>query len=58
MIKYDWNEPPQPQLAGLRNSVGVGIAPVSKKTAVKCYPEDIFSPCKAWQLQRWENFRL
>ena len=34
-VKYDLNEPPQPQLVGFRNLVGVGIAPLSKKTAVK-----------------------
>ena len=34
-LKYDRNEPPQPQLVGFRDLVGVGIAPVSKKTAVK-----------------------
>ena len=34
-FKYDWNEPPQPQMVGFRDLVGVGIAPVSKTTAVK-----------------------
>ena len=28
------------------------------EVSLKCYPEDIFSFCKVWQLQRWENFRL
>ena len=27
------------------------------EVSLKCYPEDIFSSCKVWQLQRWENFR-
>ena len=31
---------PQPQLVRFRNLVGVGIAPVSKKTAVKCTAEN------------------
>ena len=34
-VKYDWNESPQPQLVWFCDLVGVGIAPVSKKTAVK-----------------------
>ena len=34
-VKYDWNEPPEPQLVPFRDFVGVNIAPVSKKTAVK-----------------------
>ena len=37
---------------------GVDIGPFSKILAVKCYPEDIFSSCKVWKLQSWENFRL
>ena len=32
---YDWNEPPEAQLVHFRDFVGVNIAPVSKKTAVK-----------------------
>ena len=32
---YDRNEPPQLQLVGFCDFVGVDIAPVSKKTAVK-----------------------
>ena len=35
LSKYDWNEPPQPQLVGFHDFDGVDIAPVSKKTAVK-----------------------
>ena len=34
-VKYDWNKPPEPQLVPFRDFVGVNIAPVSKKTAVK-----------------------
>jgi hypothetical protein len=34
-VKYDWNEPPQPQLVVFCDLVGVDIAPVSKKSAVK-----------------------
>ena len=34
-VKYDWNGSPQPQMVGFRDLVGTGIAPVSKKTAVK-----------------------
>ena len=34
-VKYDWNEPSEPQLVPFRDFVGVNIAPVSKKTAVK-----------------------
>ena len=34
-VKYDWDEPPQPQLLRFCDLVGVGIAPVSTKTAVK-----------------------
>ena len=36
---YDWKQPPQPQMVGFCDFVGVDIAPVSKKTAVK---EDSF----------------
>ena len=39
-VKYDWNEPPEQQLVPFHDFVGVNIAPVSKKTAVKL---DIFS---------------
>ena len=34
-VKYDWNEPPEPQLVPFPDFVGVNIASVSKKTAVK-----------------------
>ena len=34
-VKYEWNGPPQPQTVGFCDLVGTGIAPVSKKTAVK-----------------------
>ena len=34
---YDWNELFQPQLVGFCDFVGVDIAPVSKKSAVKSY---------------------
>ena len=34
-VKYDWNEPPEPQLVPFCDFVGVNIAPVTKKTAVK-----------------------
>ena len=33
---YEWNGPPQSQMAGFRNSFGTGIAPV-KKNAVKAF---------------------
>ena len=29
-FKYDWKEPPQPQMVGFSDLDGVGIAPVSK----------------------------
>ena len=25
------------------------------EVSLECYPEDIFSSCKVWQLQRWEK---
>ena len=28
------------------------------EVSLQCYAEDIFSSCKVWQLQSWENFRL
>ena len=34
-LKYDRNERPQPQLVRFCDLVGVGIAPASKKAAVK-----------------------
>ena len=34
-VKYDWNKPPEPQLVTFRDFVGVDIASISKKTAVK-----------------------
>ena len=34
-LNNEWNGLPQPQMVGFRDLVGVGIAPVSKKTAVK-----------------------
>ena len=35
--KYGWNGPPQPQTVGFCDLVGGGIAPVSKKPAVKVW---------------------
>ena len=32
---YEWNGSPEPHIVGFRDLVGTGIAPVSKKTAVK-----------------------
>ena len=34
-FKFEWNGPPQPQMVSFCDLVGVGIAPVSKITAVK-----------------------
>ena len=28
------------------------------EVSLKCYLEDVLSPCKVWQLQRWEKFIL
>ena len=36
-VKYEWNGPPQPQMVGFCDLVGTGIAPVSKKVAVKAF---------------------
>ena len=35
LSKYEWNGPRQPQMVEFCDLVGVGIAPVSKKPAVK-----------------------
>ena len=36
-MDFELNGPPQPQMVGFCDLVGVGIAPVSKKNAVKIY---------------------
>ena len=41
-VKYEWNGPPQLQMFGFRNLIGTGIAPVSKKTAVKRISDSLF----------------
>ena len=34
-MSYEWNGSPEPHIVGFRDLVVTGIAPVSKKTAVK-----------------------
>ena len=31
---------------------------VGNDVSLRCYPETLDSPCKVWQLQRWEKNRL